>query len=313
MSLNWLTRMLVGRAKSHELARYLPLPSAMKRTCPHCSFTHDRHPKFGSFFRKSDGRRLKRFRCKQCRLTFSEATRQKCYRQKKRRLNPRIFELLCSGVSQRRVAKLLKISRTTVVRKFLFLAHWSRIKNQKKFDKLEPLTEIQFDDLETIEHTKCKPLSVTMIVNRADRQIIEFCVSRMPAKGLIAEIARKKYGRRPDERGPAREELFSKVSSKISPNAIIHSDENPHYPPSISKWFPQATHKAHKGKRGCVAGQGELKKIGFDPLFTLNHTYAMLRANINRLIRKTWCTTKDPKRLKDHIDLYVDFHNHQII
>ncbi|MBK7842264.1 MAG: helix-turn-helix domain-containing protein [Bdellovibrionales bacterium] len=47
---------------------------------------------------------------------------------------PRVFELLCSGISQRKVAKLLKISRTTVVRKFLFLAHWSRIGNQKNFD-----------------------------------------------------------------------------------------------------------------------------------------------------------------------------------
>ncbi|MBK9038603.1 MAG: hypothetical protein IPL83_05460 [Bdellovibrionales bacterium] len=53
-----------------------------------------------------------------------------------------------------------------------------------------------------------------MIVNRADRQIIDSCVSRMPPKkGLIAGISRKKYGPRPDERGPAREELFSNLSS----------------------------------------------------------------------------------------------------
>ncbi len=35
----------------------------------------------------------------------------------------------------------------------------------------------------------------------------------MPAKGLVAGISRKKYGPRPDERGPAREELVSNVSS----------------------------------------------------------------------------------------------------
>ncbi|MBK8201762.1 MAG: hypothetical protein IPK68_05420 [Bdellovibrionales bacterium] len=35
-------------------------------------------------------------------------------------------------------------------------------------------------------------------------------MSRMPAKGVIAGISRKKYGPRPDERGPAREELFIK-------------------------------------------------------------------------------------------------------
>jgi len=64
--------------------------------------------------------------------------------------------------------------------------------------------------------------------------------------------------------------------------------------------------------RGCVAGQGELKKIGFDPLFSLNHTYAMMRANINRLFRRTWNTTKDPRKLRDHIDLYVWYHNSEL-
>jgi len=40
----------------------------------------------------------------------------------------------------------------------------------------------------------------------------------------------------------------------------------------------EATHRTVKGRRGSIAGQGELKKIGFDPLFSLNHTCAMLRA-----------------------------------
>jgi hypothetical protein len=32
----------------------------------------------------------------------------------------------------------------------------------------------------------------------------------------------------------------------------------------------------------------------------------MLRANINRLTRKTWHTTKDSKRFNDPIDLYFE-------
>ena len=55
--------------------------------------------------------------------------------------------------------------------------------------------------------------------------------------------------------------------------------------------------KAQKG----ACKQGELKKRGKDPLFYINHTLAMLRANVNRLIRKTWCTTKDPAQLIYHL------------
>ena len=67
------------------------------------------------------------------------------------------------------------------------------------------------------------------------------------------------------------------------------------------------------GEKGCVAGQGELKKVGKDPLFHINHTLAMLRANINRLFRRTWCTTKDPERLKDHLAIYTWVHNNKLI
>lgn len=52
-----------------------------------------------------------------------------------------------------------------------------------------------------------------------------------------------------------------------------------------------------------------MKKVRFDPLFSLNHTCAMLRANINRLFRRTWCTTKVPENLGAHIAMYAYYHN----
>ena len=77
--------------------------------------------------------------------------------------------------------------------------------------------------------------------------------------------------------------------------------------------FPGKTHFRHKGGRGCITGQGELKKLRFDPLFSLNHTCAMLRANINRLFRKTWCTTKKKEGLERHLAVYMDFHNTRLL
>jgi hypothetical protein len=77
--------------------------------------------------------------------------------------------------------------------------------------------------------------------------------------------------------------------------------------------FPGAEHARHLGGRGCITGQGELKKLRFDPLFSLNHTCAMLRANINRLFRRTWCTTKKKERLEQHLWVYMDFHNRVLL
>ncbi len=201
----------------------------------------------------------------------------------------------------------------TVSRKLKFLALLARTKNYQQRVQYSDVVELQFDDLETIEHSKMKPLSVTLAVEKYSRYIMGFEVSRMPAKGLLAKKAIKKYGHRKDERKEGRERLFRRIERIVANDCIIESDENPHYPESVREYFPEGIHETFKGRRGCVTGQGELKAIEWDPLFSLNHTCAMLRANINRLFRKTWCTTKKLQPLIDHLELYVWYHNTVLI
>ena len=131
----------------------------------------------------------------------------------------------------------------------------------------------------------------------------------MPAKGHLSRIAYRKYGPREDRRSEGWNALFESLKPVVSPTAVWLSDENPHYPRHLRRHHPEARHQTTPGRRGCIAGQGELKKIGFDPLFSLNHPCAMLRANLNRLFRRTWCTTKTRQGLIDHLSLYVSYHN----
>lgn len=219
---------------------------------------------------------------------------------------------MTAGVSQREAARVLRINRKTVVRKFRSLIKTAKPKLLDANRSFAPCLEVEFDDLETFEHTKLKPVSVTLMVESKSRRIISFEVSRMPAKGTIAALSRKKYGYRRDERPKARKKLFADVSDFVSPTAIIRSDSNPHYPRDVQKYFPKARHETVLGGRGAVVGQGELKKLKWDPIFSLNHTCAMLRAHINRLFRKTWCTTKRIDQLEGHIALYALVHNQRL-
>ena len=232
-----------------------------------------------------------------------------CYRQKKRKLNHQIALLLNSGVSQRRAALILGINRKTVVRKFRFLASQARLEHKRFQRSIHALTSIQFDDLETSEHSKCKPLSVALAVEPISRKILSFQVSQMPAKGHLAKVALHKYGLRKDKRPKGWNALFRELKPMAKEDCHFLSDQNPHYEAHLKRQFPRAEHHKVKGGRGCIAGQGELKKLHFDPLFSLNHACAMLRANLNRLVRRTWCTTKTKQGLKDHLALYVAFHN----
>lgn len=285
-------------------------PSCIKKFSP--SEARLKIAKAGSFKRKSDSRRIQRFRCLRCRRNFSNATGHPAFGQNKRQMNERLRKLLCSGVSLRRAAILLHVSRTTVSRKFNFLGSQAKQKLRISNLAFPKIDEVQFDDQETFEHTKFKPLSITLAVDSKSRRILAFEVSKMPAKGLLASRALKKYGIRSDGRPTARRKLFETLKPLVDPHATFKSDENPHYPKDLRLAFPQSNHVAFKGERGSIVGQGELKKIRFDPLFSLNHTCAMTRANMNRLFRRTWCTTKNPERLEDHFAIYAVYHNFRI-
>lgn len=245
---------------------------------------------------------------------MSQATTHPCYRQKKRRVNYPLYKLLCSGVSLRRSAKILNVHRTTIVRKFRFLAHQARLRHGTFLRELanHPFNIVQFDEMETFEHTKMKPLSIPLAVTK-NRFILGAEVASIPAKGLLADKARSKYGYRRNERAKVIGQLFEKLKTVVVDSVKFESDQSPSYPSLIAKYFPNAQHVTTPGLRGCVVGQGELKATSWDPLFSLNHTAAMLRANLNRLARRTWCTTKIPQGLRDHLALYIDYHNRFVL
>lgn len=287
----------------------------MKKSCPNqnCAF-----PLFiirdGHFRRKDDSKLIQRFRCKKCGTRFSSSTFAEAYNQKKRRINYPLLKLLASGISLRRSAILLGVNRKTVERKLPFLAKRCRRLNHQSLTKLRGrIHNIQIDDLITKENSKLKPLSVTVCVDEKRRRILALEVSQIPSFGHLSKFALKKYGHRKDLHFEGLTRLFQTISPIVSKEVQVKSDEHQRYPGFVSAYLPEAKHVTFKSERGCVAGQGELKKVAFDPLFIVNHTCALLRANINRLIRKTWCTTKNPQRLKDHLDVFMYFYNEVLL
>ncbi len=265
--------------------------------------------KYGVYYRTSDRKKVQRFYCRGCKQHFSVASLSRNYLQKKRHFNHKVARILVAGVSQRECARILGLNRKTIVRKFVFMAEAAQYRLAKLNKKRPKVSTVEFDDLESFEHTKCKPLSVTLAVESKSRWIMGFEVSSMPAKGPLARIAMKKYGPREDKRAEAREKLFKHLGSMLSNRVVIRSDQNPHYLWDVRQHFPKAEHVRYKGRKGCIVGQGELKKIGFDPLFSLNHTCAVLRYRASRLIRRTWNTTKKQEGLVRHLALISLHHN----
>jgi transposase-like protein len=276
--------------------------------CPRCQSTKPLI-KNGTYVRKSDRKTLIRYKCPACKTTMSETFFSIDYRFRKRSINQLTFKVLCSGVSQRRCGFLVDIKPIGIARRVVRFGNCAAF-NLEAYRNSRPIaTVVQIDEMESFEHSKCKPLTMPIAVEQDTRKILSLRVGSIAAKGKLAEISRAKYGKRACQRRACFEAVLKDIRSCFLPTGIIKSDESNHYPKPIARIFPQATHQRFKGQRGCVTGQGELKRGSFDPIFTLNHSYAMFRDNLKTLSRRTWCTCKRPDRLQSLMYMYAWFHN----
>lgn len=143
--------------------------------------------KDGYYFRKDDSRKIQRYKCQRCLKKFSASTHTLEWKQKKRRVNHSLFQILSSGVSMRRSALILRIHKTTVERKLRYLAQKARSDHAEFLNKIavSKTVHLQFDDLITTEHTKLKPLSI----DAKRRFILCTSVSRIPAFGHLAALS----------------------------------------------------------------------------------------------------------------------------
>lgn len=287
--------------------------------CPYCSYEAIKGSKLefpikkaGFYYRSSDRKTVQRYKCKVCWNYFSCSTLGFSYHQKKRHLNYDIERHLAASVSLRETARMLGINRKTVARKLRVRGSICRRK-LICWNLSQPKAKaIQFDDMETFEHTKCKPIAISLAVEEKTRRILDFQICAQPAKGLLAKKSVLKYGKRSDERPFYRLKLFKNLKGMVIGEVHIKTDQSTHYVKDIRRVFPQCTHTAFKGRKACVVGQGELKSGGFDPLFSLNHTAAMARYKISRLVRKTWCTTKSIEQLRNHFAIMALHHNQRL-
>ena len=137
--------------------------------CPHCKAR--RTIKKGFFGFDCRIRRQRRL-CKICHRYFSDGAGNPIERQKRPELLGPIFGLLMSGVSQRRTALFAGTSRQTVERRMVLISGFLSDFHQRQIKK-DPLhDDVTFDEMETFEHTKCKPVAVAVAVSTKSRKII---------------------------------------------------------------------------------------------------------------------------------------------
>ena len=288
-----------------------------KRHCPNPSCRNHNSPKHrffikrGYYITKWNHQRVPRYQCVDCKKGFSSHTFYCTYRQKKPFLNESIFQLYTSATTQRRLAKVLGVNLKTIVRKFLFLAQNAELLHLEKLSQQEfDVTHCQFDEMLSFEHTRLKPLSIALSVQKKDSKLVAIEVAQSHYQGVLSSIALRKYGLRPDQSHEARRKVLLTLQSQIKESCTLISDAKPVYRTEVANYVPGAKLEQVKNRGGRLQRLLKAKRRNFqDPLFELNLVAAKIRHDLSRMARKVWVTTKRQDRLQKHLMLFLASQN----
>ena len=185
--------------------------------------------KVGYFKTKWNAQHNPRYLCLKCGMEFGSHSDRAIKGQKKPNLNAEVFKWVCSGVSINRIAESLGINRKTVMRKITWLAREASRFHHHAIESGELNTDfVQFDEVETFEHTRLKPISIAIAVQVSTRKIIDIKVATMKNQTKNASIANEKYGDRADTREDACRSVFRTVALVAKQNIKITTDTRPH-------------------------------------------------------------------------------------
>ncbi len=258
--------------------------------CQHCKSTNLK--KSGKY--KSKTGIVQRYQCKACKKTQTKRTNSKNYRLRKSRLAKKIEALYCERMSLRGIARVLGVNRKTVNKHFLRMSHKARSENLRNLVNKEIVsTFVQFDALETFEHTKRKPLGVWFSVRAKTGEIVSAKVHRTDIRALaMSKREILKWNRQTNKESSLIDFLLETKKSLNRAYSVLGCDG-----------FRQSRKIAENicGDISHIITLGENKKIDL--------SIRKLRNDISRLQRKTLCSTKKAERLQNHLDLYINYHN----
>ena len=267
----------------------------------------------GTYTRTCDGRTVQRFQCKGCKHTFSTQTFRVDYKLRKPALDIPLFLLLISKVTLRQCARDLECDRGTVAQRLkLFGEHcraFHELRMKARGERGPWQGRFLLDELETYEHNRrLKPLTVPLLVHRPSFCILHVAVGTLPPRKPLSPANQKKLElsgeKRTSESRAKVAECFDELQRLLPPTGIVKvdTDEKHTYRALLRKRFGERlVHETTSSKR---------RRSYWNPLFVVNHTFAMLRDGLSRLVRRTWAGSKQRQKLEWHLWTYIAWRNY---
>ena len=266
----------------------------------------------GIFRRACDGRCVQRFLCLTCRRGFSVQTFRVDYRWRKPELDPLLLDDFVSKVTLRQSARTLRVTRRTVERRLVRFGEHARLFHEARLEGKTIGGVFQLDEAESFERDRRKkPLTLPVLIERSSRFLVHVEVAFLPAR-KASKPEHQSGARRVEPTSPVRrsgsrsavKRCFEALERRSKPGTrvLVQTDRKVTYPTILKDVFgKRVVHERTHSKR---------KRDWKNPLFAINHTLAMMRDGLSRLVRRTWAHAKQKERLELALWIYLVWRNY---
>jgi transposase-like protein len=252
---------------------------------PHCPRSSCRYhgcadgwrwKRFGCFVRRAAPRRIPRFRCGHCGVTFSSQTFSTTYYLKRPELLEPLFHRLVAGSGLRQITREARCTHRTVMglaerlgrHALLFLAH-----RAPRGPRAEPLA---IDGFESFAYSQYHPLHLHLVLGSVSHFTYAFTLSRLRRKGRMSAAQRRRRAAIEQRFGRPRPDAVItdmaaalRIAAPQAQELTVRSDEHPLYPPALCRL---SGYRIHHHRTPAVAA-----RTPGNPLFPVNLMDLLLR------------------------------------
>ncbi|MFT4516176.1 MAG: transposase-like protein [Planctomycetota bacterium] len=285
-------------------------PRCPNLDCPaHQDPDMDRIIRWGYFPAQCREQREQRYRCLECRKTFSRQTFRYDYRDRRPDCNEHLFDLLISGVGLRQAARVLKLAPSTVQKKMRKLSRTCALLHENLSRSLPSGRTYLLDEEESYENASIRPLTVPILIEQQHWFVVATDVGSIrrlapagTARRKRQDFDERKHGRRLDESRHCVEQVLRALRRRTAGRLELLTDQKSSYATVAREVFgSDVTH---------ATTAGSAPRTKHNPLFPINSTIAMSRDNCGRLRRKSWLVSKRARWLRGQLAVFTVYRNY---
>ncbi len=266
------------------------------------------YKRYGSYIRKTDNRRIQRFKCLSCGRTFSTQTFSTTYWQKKPFIDAMIFSRLVNGMCNRQIARDIGVDPTTIDRKISRLGRHCLLFLTVMGQNGPTARQIVYDGLETFELSQYYQFHHNIAVEKGTDFILFFNDSELRRKGRMTKVQKRRRAEleelhgRPDPRAieKATKEVLSEV---IPPQGMVtfYTDDHPQYRKPIRRYGNRIRHEVTPGRAHRDRNNN---------LWESNLTDLFIRHSGRNHARETIAWSKRRQSSTEHLAIFAVWRNY---